>query len=500
MIAVYCRQSVEKKDSISIEQQEAACRSLCFEKDYEVFADKGFTGANTNRPAFEKMMKAVEKGKITKVIVYKVDRISRSLLDFVGIYQRFEMHKVEFVSCSEQFDTSSAMGKATLQIIMVFAELERSMIQKRVKDNFYERAKKGLFLAGVAPYGYRKKKVCIEGVHTSMLEPDDEHQEKIEIVRWIYEEFCIKQSIGEIVRQLNERGALTNRGKAFSSTGVSRILRNPVYVRADADVYRYLKSKGANIQQPIEAFTGKNGCTVYGTRKGKTMAKFSCLQGEYVQLNRHEGCIPSGKWLKAQRILDSNRPVSNSGKGENTWLTGLTKCRFCGMGISVVNGGKPGRRYLNCGGKKAHICGGRTKTMTFDDIEEIAGNSLTSYFSRFRFQAEECFEDQKENLMKIQLTNIQEEISSLIQKLAGADHILQEYISQRVVTLDSEQRKLNEQLKQLMKKRECADLSAYYSEKLSQWKELPFDIKKLIARVFIEKVIIGDGDLTIVYR
>ena len=94
MIAVYCRQSVDKKDSISIEQQEQACAAFTFGNEYKVFKDKGFTGANTNRPAFVEMMSQVRSRQVTKVIVYKVDRISRSLQDFVGIYSEFEKYGV----------------------------------------------------------------------------------------------------------------------------------------------------------------------------------------------------------------------------------------------------------------------------------------------------------------------------------------------------------------------------------------------------------------------
>ena len=138
MIAIYCRQSIDKKDSISIEQQEECCKKRLFKNtDFKVYKDKGYSGANTKRPGFVRLLKDIEKGNIAKVIVYKVDRISRSLKDFIDIYSDFEKHSVEFESCSEQFDTSTAMGKATLQIIMVFAELERNMIKKRVTDNFY---------------------------------------------------------------------------------------------------------------------------------------------------------------------------------------------------------------------------------------------------------------------------------------------------------------------------------------------------------------------------
>ena len=267
MIAIYCRQSVDKKDSISIEQQEQACIAFTFGNAYKVFKDKGFTGANTNRPAFVEMMSQVRSRQVTKVIVYKVDRISRSLQDFVGIYGEFEKYGVEFVSCNEQFDTSNAMGKATLQIIMVFAELERSMIQKRVHDNFYERAKKGLFLAGVAPFGYKKIPVTIDGIHTHKLEADEK---QIEIVKMIYSDYLMTRSLGAVVKKLNACGISTNRGNYFSSVTIARLLRNPVYVRADADVYLYLKSKGASMNQPIEDYIGVFGCTIYGERKSKT--------------------------------------------------------------------------------------------------------------------------------------------------------------------------------------------------------------------------------------
>ena len=444
MVAIYCRQSVDKKDSISIEQQKTACCYLVGNEAYTVFSDKGFTGANTNRPAFEKMIRSVKSGKIKRVIVYKVDRISRSLMDFVSIYSLFEKHQVEFVSCSEQFDTSTAMGKATLQIIMVFAELERSMIQKRVRDNFYERAKKGLFLSGKAPYGFSKIPASIDGIRTHQLSPDMEHPEKLQIVQRIYEDYRRYRSLGSIAKQLNDKGILTNRGKPFTAVSVSRILRNTVYVRADADVYDYLKAKGATLNQPIDDYKGIYGCTVYGTRKGKTTKKFTDLKGEYVQLNQHEGIIPSAEWLAVQHELDKNKPVSNSGKGKNTWLTGLTKCQFCGKGISVVNGQRNGRRYMNCGGKKEHSCQGRKKAMTFDDLELAVKNALLTRITAFRFTpvGQRCDVTAEENALKIQLIKNREEIGKLTAKVAEADKTLMKYINERIQKLDEESRQI----------------------------------------------------------
>lgn len=502
MIGIYCRQSVDKKDSISIEQQEEACKHMIGGAACTVFSDKGFTGANTNRPGFEKMMKSIVSGKISKVIVYKVDRISRSLLDFVGIYGEFEKHHVEFVSCSEQFDTSTAMGKATLQIIMVFAELERNMIQKRVRDNFYERAKKGLFLAGSAPYGFRKKAVCIDGIHTHMLEPDTDHPEKMKAVRWMFSDYRLNKSLGRIAGILNEQKKLTNRGKPFSSVSVSRILRNTVYVRADVDVYHYLKSKGAVINQPIENYTGIYGCTVYGTRKGKTGKKFTSLKGEYVQMNLHEGIIFSEEWLAVQHMLDSNKPVSNSGKGKNTWLTGLTKCQFCGKGVTVINHQRNGKRYVTCGGKKAHSCQGRTAVMTFDEIESAVQECLIRTISDIDFAGTVVRHTitAEENKLKIQIEKNQEEIEKLMNRVSEAGGTLMKLINERIERLDAENKTMEAELKRFRLADHKSPDSETIKKRLMNWEYLSFDEKKLIAEVFIEKIFVGDGSIAIYYQ
>ena len=499
MIAVYCRQSVDKKDSISIEQQEQACAAFTFGNEYKVFKDKGFTGANTNRPAFVEMMSQVRSRQVTKVIVYKVDRISRSLQDFVGIYSEFEKYGVEFVSCNEQFDTSNAMGKATLQIIMVFAELERSMIQKRVHDNFYERGKKGLFLAGVAPFGFQKVPVTIDGIHTHKLKADNA---QIETVRMIYAEYLISGSLGAVVKKVNATGISTNRGKKFSSVTIARLLRNPVYVRADADVYLYLKSKGASMNQPIEDYIGVYGCTLYGERKTKTTQKFTDLSGDSVQMNLHEGVINASEWLAVQYELDKNKPLTNSGKGTNTWLTGLTKCGFCGLGISVVGGQKNGKRYINCGGRKAKHCYERTAHLTFDDIELVVKDRLLRHLEEFAFSEllQRDTVNPKENEYKIRLAKIEEEMQGLLNQVAKAGETLLQYIGKRVEALDAEKRELQKELNGIKAKETEIPDTSLIDKALTSWDSLTFDEKKSIAHTFIEKIIVYNENLDIIYN
>lgn len=502
MIAIYCRQSVDKKDSISIEQQEQACKAFAFGTSYSVYSDRGYTGANTNRPGFASLMNDIRSGIIEKVIVYKVDRISRSLQDFVGIYSEFEKKGVEFVSCNEQFDTSTAMGKATLQIIMVFAELERNMIQKRVKDNFYERAKKGLFLAGVAPYGFKKIPVVIEGIHTHMLQEDDEHPERMRAVRMAFNDFNAGSTIGDIVRKFNNMGLKTNRGMHFSNVSIGRMLKNPVYVRANADVYQYLKSKGATMNQPIEDYIGVYGCTIYGDRKAKTTQKFTDLHGDYVQMNLHEGVIDAYQWLSTQAQLDKNRPVHNSGRGKNTWLTGLTKCGFCGLAISVVNGQRNGKRYINCGGRVAKHCFKRTVTITFDDIEQIVEDDLIQHIREFEFSRIEQKQSvsRKENELKLRLSALESEIEALLDKISGANDILMRYINNRIEELDREKSELLKELDSEKSKDMETISPEMVSKALNDWSSFSFDEKKLIAQAFIEKVVIYNGDMDIIYK
>ena len=497
MFAVYCRQSVEKKDSISISQQEGFCRRLFPGEDSIVYSDRGYTGANTRRPGFEALMEDIRSGRISKVVCYKVDRISRSLQDFVGIYGEFEKYGVQFISCSEQFDTSTAMGKATLQIIMVFAELERNMIRTRVQDNFYKKKKKGLFLAGIAPFGFRKKPALIDGIHTKILEPDPE---KAEAVGFMYDDYLRGGSLGATAKKLNDMGFKTSRGKSFSSCSVSRILRNPVYVRANADVYSYLTGKGAVPDDPPEKYDGKNGCTLYGSRREKSRSKFSDISGDHFKLNCHNGLIDPKKWISVQKLLSDNKPVKNTGRGRNTWLTGLTICGYCGKHITVVNGQKNGRRYLNCGGRKSGICPGRREHLTFDILEKAVEWCLLDRISHCELILPvETADSSDENEKKIRLIEIREETDSLMKKLPKAGDALFHYINERIAVLEGKRTELEAGLVSAESTVDAIPAEVI-REKLKNFPEMSFDEKRRIARTLVKRIEIYDGMLCIFYR
>ena len=124
-----------------------------------MFEDAGYSGKNTDRPAFQNMMNKIKNREFTHLLVWKIDRISRNLLDFCAMYDEIKGYGVTFVSKNEQFDTSSAIGEAMLKIILVFAELERKLTAERVSSIMLSRAEKGLWNGANVPLGYVYDKV-----------------------------------------------------------------------------------------------------------------------------------------------------------------------------------------------------------------------------------------------------------------------------------------------------------------------------------------------------
>ena len=185
--AIYARQSVDRADSISIESQIEFCKYELKGGSFREYRDRGYSGKNTTRPQLQQLLADIRRGEIGKVIVYKLDRISRSILDFSNMMELFQQYQVEFVSSTEKFDTSTPMGRAMLNICIVFAQLERETIQKRVCDAYYSRSQKGFHMGGKPPYGYRLEEIVMDGIHTKKLV---EEPEEGEIVREIFRMYC----------------------------------------------------------------------------------------------------------------------------------------------------------------------------------------------------------------------------------------------------------------------------------------------------------------------
>ena len=175
------------------------------------YSDGGFTGANIDRPGLQKLMADIERGGIDCVVVYKVDRLSRSLLDFARLIATFDEHDVSFVSVTQQFNTTTSMGRLTLNILLSFAQFEREIIGERIRDKKLATAMKGKYLGGQPLLGYDvdREKMRL------LVNP-----EEAELVRWIFARFVELKSSLKVARELNAQGHrtkawTTKKGKAM---------------------------------------------------------------------------------------------------------------------------------------------------------------------------------------------------------------------------------------------------------------------------------------------
>ncbi len=184
--AIYARQSVDRIDSISVESQIEFCKKEVTGESYKVYTDKGYSGKNIDRPAFQELLRDIEAGKVNRVIVYRLDRISRSVLDFANLIEVFQKNRVDFVSTMEKFDTSTPIGKAMLMIVMIFAQLERETIQQRVIDAYSSRSKRGFYMGGRVPFGFELVETTIDGIRTKMYKPIEEEAEVIRLIFSMY--------------------------------------------------------------------------------------------------------------------------------------------------------------------------------------------------------------------------------------------------------------------------------------------------------------------------
>lgn len=231
MEAIYTRQSVDRADSISVDSQAEFCRREATGECVKVYTDRGYSGKNTDRPAFQKMMSDIMDGRIRRVIVYRLDRISRSVLDFVGVIEEFQRHGVDFVSTMEKFDTATPIGKAMLMIVMIFAQLERETIQQRVKDAYQARSRHGLYMGGKVPFGFGLKEAVVDGVVGKIYAPAPE---EMEIVRTIFSMYAQPHiSLGDVERSLATGKIKSRTGRPFTRSQIRDMIVNPCYVRAD---------------------------------------------------------------------------------------------------------------------------------------------------------------------------------------------------------------------------------------------------------------------------
>lgn len=468
MIAIYSRQSLFKKDSLSIEQQTNSGISMCESNGwtYKIYSDAGYSGKDMNRPGFIQMMDDVKRGQIEKIICYKFDRISRNIADFCSLLEELQNYHCEFISISENFDTTSPIGRAMVYICMVFAQMERENISQRVHDNYYYRTELGFWGGGYAPYGYDLTRIKYKGKMHTVLEPNPDTSKIVQdIYNWYLEP---NATASTILRKLNTELCIPSRkGAQWTSRVLMDILSRPLYAPNDMKMYHYLKSIGANISNPPEDFDGKASVDMYGKKNADASRHKRTRSADemYCNVSSHDAIIDSDTWIRVQEKRKSLLRIPNrAGTGKNSPFTGLMKCECCGTGVSYTHS-KGTHGYYICSTKKNRgwdSCA--QKPFPVKTSNPAIMNSIIEHYrdpaARQRLnevkldQVKESPSDLKQrNVLMGELATIQEQIDNLMNSLASGNATLIQYVNDKIMELDSKKSEVSKKLDLLNEKK-----------------------------------------------
>ena len=261
----------------------------------EHYDDGGFSGGNTNRPGLKKMLEDIRNGLIDIVVVYKIDRLSRSIYDFAALSKTFDQYGVAFCSVTQEINTTTSSGRMMLNILVTFAQYEREIIAERIRDKMAASKKKGKWVGGTVPFGYMvEDKLLVE-------EPKE-----AEIVRWIFHQYQHLVTAREIAAELNESNRLFRGNKQWNLRHVFRILKNRIYIGEIA-------------------YKGEN------------------YQGE------HKPIIEKKQWDIVQSILSASDPdkrLRTQKQKTTAILKGIARCGHCGGALGPTYANNGFKRYL----------------------------------------------------------------------------------------------------------------------------------------------------------
>jgi site-specific DNA recombinase len=227
--AVYTRKSSEEgleQEFNSLHAQREACEAYIASQRSEgwvlvrdQYDDGGISGGTLDRPGLKRLLADIEDGLVDVVVVYKIDRLSRSLMDFSKLVEVFDRNGVTFVSVTQSFNTTTSMGRLTLNILLSFAQFEREVTAERIRDKVRASRMKGMWMGGCPPLGYEvRNRKLVEN-------PADANQ-----VRWVFDRFIEIGSGTVLARELAERGVTTSRGHRIDKKFIYRMLNNRAYI------------------------------------------------------------------------------------------------------------------------------------------------------------------------------------------------------------------------------------------------------------------------------
>ncbi len=335
-IAHYGRKSIfsDKSDSVSVQYNLSSeyCKSHHADHRLYRYEDEGFTGANIDRPDYNRLIEDVRQGKLDVVVCYKIDRVSRNVLDFSSFFNLLTEHNVAFVSIKEQIDTSTPLGRAMMYICSVFAQMERETIAERVGDALLELAKAGYWAGGKPPCGFSTEKIIVDGKsHSKLIEKSDE----LSFFYMIVDTFLEGYSLNRLEAHFRQNDIKTLLGNYLSATQLYSILKSPFCAPADESTYDYFEKLGCRMAVDKKLFDGTHGLSVYGRTSGGKKKKHTVNSPEKwtVSVGLHYPLLTSEKWLAVQNRFGANS-IDRTRKHKLGILKGVLKCS-CGWTMRV---------------------------------------------------------------------------------------------------------------------------------------------------------------------
>lgn len=508
MKAIYVRQSLDKKDSLSIDAQIEDCINLCKRSgwnDYKVYKDKGWSAKNLDRPAFRQLNQDVQNGLIDGVICYKIDRISRSIRDFVNLIVDYQDLGVHFISFADNINTAAPGGMMMATLFVSLAQMEREAIITRVTDNYYYRCELGFWGGGPAPYGFRLVKTTENGQKHTILEPVPEEAEVIRtFFAWYLEPGATVRSI---MNRAHLAGMQTRSGSDWTSRVLSDMLSKPLYAPNSMDIYNFYASQGVRVKISPEQCDGKQSLNIFGMRdRNSAHPKRSRPVSEMtLAIAKHKPIVDSDTYLKVQYKKKSRLAVTpRAGTSRTAVLSGLVRCGYCGRAMSP-SGAKNGR-YFTCSGRRNYakgVCQGKSVKMDFLDdyvlndlADFISQSEIKSMFKDGKAQRIPSSEQAKINEYKQRIATIDIDIQKLLDACLTSGDVAVKYLNERIDLLDTEKQNLQAEILAIQnksnRKLELEGLDINSAPTALAGGE--FDTKKYLCNFFIEQIIFYDRD------
>ncbi len=322
--AIYTRKSCEEgleQEFNSLDAQRLSAENYILSQAHEGWVlvnehydDGGYSGGNLDRPALKRLFNDIKAGKIDCIIVYKIDRLTRSLSDFSQIIKILDDHNVSFVAVTQSFNTANSMGRLMLNVLLSFAQYERELTSERIRDKFAASCQKGMWMGGSIPIGYdlKDRRLLI-------------NENEAKIIRILFNTFIDNCSVTETFRELNDLGFKTKtwvsssgkirKGNRFNKSSVRNILTNELYI-------------------------------------GKINHKGNIYDG------LHSAIIDDETWQKAQKLLKSKVvtvAIPKTRISQAPLLKGIMHCGICGNKMTPTYTSKNGRKY------RYYICQAKLK-------------------------------------------------------------------------------------------------------------------------------------------